>query len=99
MLQTTTVAKIMMTANTHCLQHIHTNPKPNVKPHSHTNQKPTLHLNTAHSWPNRSLHMQNHIYNNAWELYPNVSHNPAATVTTVAIFCVVHAQVDERVYL
>ena len=97
MLQTTTVAKMMMTANNHCLQHIHTNPKPNVNLHSHTNQKPTLHLNTAHSWPNRSLHMQIHIYNTAWESYPNVSHNSVAMVTTVAIFCVVHAQVDERV--
>jgi hypothetical protein len=49
MLQTTTVAKMMMNATTHCLQHIHTNPKPNVNLHSHTNQKPTLHLSTAHS--------------------------------------------------
>jgi len=65
MLQTTTAAK-MMTAKNHCLQHIHTNPKPNVNLHSHTNQKPTLYLNTAHSWPNHSLHMQIHIYNIAW---------------------------------
>ena len=78
----------MMTVNTHCLQHIHTNPKPNANLHSHTNQKPILHLNTAHSWPNHSLNIQIHIYNTAWELYPKVSHNPAAIVTTVAIFCV-----------
>ena len=65
MLQTTTVAKMTTTAKNHCLQHIHTNPKPNVKLQSHTNQKPTLHLNTAHSRPNRSLHTQIHIYNTA----------------------------------
>lgn len=49
MLQTTTVVKLMVTANTHYLQHIHTNPEPNANLYSHTNQKPTLHLNTAHS--------------------------------------------------
>jgi hypothetical protein len=58
MLQTTTAAKLMVTANTHHLQCIHTNPEPNANLHSHTKQKPTLHLNTAHSWPNCSLHMQ-----------------------------------------
>jgi hypothetical protein len=51
----------------------------------------------THSWPNRSLHIQIHIYNTAWESHPNVSHNLVAMVTTVAIFCVVHAQVDEGV--
>jgi hypothetical protein len=83
--------------NIRCLQHIRTNPKPNINLHSHANQKPTLHLNTAHSWSNHSLRMQIRIYNNAWQSYANVSHNPVAMVTNAAIFCAVHAHTDERV--
>ena len=37
--------------------------------------------------------MQIHIYNTAWESYPYVSQNQVATV---AIFCAVHAQANER---
>jgi hypothetical protein len=96
MSQTLAVAKLMMNANTHCLQHIHINPKPKVNLHIHTNPKPNLCLDTVKEQRNCSLYTQIHIYNIAWESHSSVSRNPDAMVNTVTSFCDIHAGLWHR---